>query len=40
MDVVRSLFRKVISRFEDTPWPARSPDITVPDFFLCGYLKE
>jgi hypothetical protein len=22
------------------PWPARSPDLTVPDYFLRGYLKE
>ena len=21
-------------------WPARSPDITPPDFFLWGYLKD
>ena len=20
-------------------WPARSPDLTPPDYFLCGYLK-
>jgi hypothetical protein len=20
--------------------PVRPPDLTVPDFFLCGYLKE
>ncbi len=23
-----------------TPWPARSPDLTIPDFFLWGYLKD
>lgn len=34
MDVVRNLFQKVISRFGDILWPAYSPDITVPDFFL------
>jgi hypothetical protein len=22
------------------PWPARSPDMTAPDFFLWGYLKS
>jgi hypothetical protein len=22
------------------PWPARSPDLTFPDFFLWGYLKD
>lgn len=21
------------------PWPARSPDLSVSDFFICGYLK-
>ena len=21
-------------------WPARSPDLTPCDFFLCGYLKD
>ena len=23
----------------DIAWPARSPELTVPDFFLCGILK-
>ena len=41
MDFLRSIFPgKVISRFGDVPWPARSPDLTSPDFFLWGYLKE
>jgi hypothetical protein len=40
MDVIHNLFHKVISRFGDAPWSARSPDIKVPDFFLGGYLKE
>ena len=22
------------------PWPPRSPDITLLDFFLCGYVKD
>ena len=30
----------VISRFGDIAWPARSPDLTVPDFFLWGFLKD
>ena len=30
----------VKSRFVDTAWPARSPDLTVPDFFLWGFLKD
>lgn len=24
----------------DRPWPARSPDLTVMDFWLWGYLKD
>lgn len=31
---------RVISRFCDFPWPARSPDLTVCDFFLWGALKD
>lgn len=30
----------MVSRFADFNWPSRSPDLTVPDFFLWGYLKE
>ena len=22
------------------PWPVRSPELTVPDIYLCGYLQE
>lgn len=41
MEVVRELFpEKVISRFGDLNWPARSPDLTPLDFFLWGYLKS
>jgi hypothetical protein len=28
------------SSFGDISWPARSPDLTVPDFFLWGFLKD
>jgi hypothetical protein len=31
---------RVISKRGDWPWPPRSPDLTVCDFFLCGYLKH
>jgi len=31
---VREMFGTVISRFGDITWPARSPDLTVPDFFF------
>lgn len=41
MIVVRELFPgKMISRFGDIPWPARSPDLSPCDFFLWGYLKS
>ncbi|KAL1514398.1 hypothetical protein ABEB36_003659 [Hypothenemus hampei] len=29
-----------IGRFGPVNWPARSPDLTSPDFFLWGYLKD
>jgi len=35
-----AMFGTVISCFGDIAWPARSPDITVPDFFLWGFLKD
>ena len=38
--VVCEMFGTVISRFGDITWPARSPDLTVPDFFLRGFLKD
>lgn len=28
----------LISRFEDLHWPARSPDLSGPDFFLWGFF--
>ena len=31
---------RLISRRTDNPWPAHSPDLSPPDFFLWGYLKE
>ena len=40
MAVVREMFVTVISRFGDIAWPARSPDLTAPDFFLWGFLKD
>ena len=30
----------LISRFGDLHWPARSPDLTVPDFFSWSFLKS
>jgi len=41
MAAVQELFgNRVISRFGDIPWPPRSPDLSVCDFFLWGYLKN
>lgn len=38
---VREMFPgHVISRFGDVHWPARSPDLSICDFFLWGYLKS
>ena len=40
MQVLREMFpQHVISRFGDINWPARSPDLSAPDYFLWGYLK-
>ena len=33
-------FTCVRNSFGDIAWPARSPDLTVPDFFLWGFLKD
>ena len=30
----------VVSKNGDLEWPSRSPDLTVPDFLLGGYLKS
>ena len=40
MAVGCEMFGTVFSRFGDIAWPARSPDLTVPDFFLRGFLKD
>lgn len=40
MNVLREIFPgRLISRYGDIPWPARSPDLNPCDFFLWGYLK-
>jgi len=31
---------RLISNKSDIPWPPYSPDLTPPDFFLWGYIKE
>jgi len=40
MNAVKALFQnRVVSRNGYIPWPPRSPDITLCDYFLWGYLK-
>jgi hypothetical protein len=29
-----------VRSFGDITWPARSPELTVPDLFLWGFLKD
>ena len=29
-----------VRSFGDIAWPVRSPELTVPDFFLWGFLKD
>ena len=31
---------KLMSKHGDWPWPPRSPDLAICDFFLWGYLKQ
>lgn len=41
MELLRQIFgRRIISRNSEINWPSRSPDLTAPDFFLWGYLKD
>jgi len=41
MALLRDIFgERIISRTSDFNWPPRSPDLTAPDSFLWGYLKE
>lgn len=41
MAVLRDIFGdRIISRRSVFSWPPRSPDLTAPDCFLWGYLKE
>lgn len=34
------ILRKMISRFLYINWSSRSTDLTAPDIYLWGYLKE
>ncbi|KOC59803.1 hypothetical protein WH47_10771 [Habropoda laboriosa] len=41
MEILRGIFgERLISRNSGFNWPSRSPDLTAPDFFLWGYLKD
>jgi hypothetical protein len=39
--LLRTVFgERIISNNGPVPWPARSPDLTPPDFYLWGYVKN
>lgn len=39
--LLNTLFpRRWIGKYGPTPWPANSPDLTIPDFFAWGYTKD
>ncbi|GFQ86721.1 uncharacterized protein TNCT_635551 [Trichonephila clavata] len=41
MDLQREIFGEcLILKNSDFPWTPRLPDLTTPDFFLWGYLKD
>ena len=41
MQLLTAMFQdRKISRHSDFEWPPRSPDLTAPDFWLWGYLKD
>lgn len=41
LNVLREMFPgRLVSSRGDVGWPARSPDLSICDFFLWGYLKE
>jgi hypothetical protein len=41
MNVLGEIFTgRLVSLRSDVGWPARSPDLSICDFFLWGYLKE
>jgi len=41
MELLHEMFgNNIISRRATLAWPPRSPDLTAPDYFLWGYLKE
>ena len=41
MQLLTAMFQdRIISLKSDFEWPPRSPDLTAPDFWLWGYLKD
>ena len=42
MEYLRRYFPgdRLILHRKDNPWPGHSPDLSLPYFFFCGYLKE
>ena len=41
MQLLTAMFQdRIISRNSDFEWPPCSPDLTAPDFWLWGYLKD
>ena len=41
MDLLHEIFgERIISKNAAFAWPPGSPDLSAPDFFLWGYLKE
>ena len=41
MAAVRAMFPdRLISRCRNVPWPPRSPDLSMCDFFLWGFIKS
>lgn len=41
LNVLKEMFPgRLVSLRGDVGWPARSPDLSICDFFLWGYLKE
>lgn len=41
MAALRTMFpQRLVSRFGDVNWPARSPDLAACDYFLWGFLKS
>jgi hypothetical protein len=41
MNVLGEIFpERLVSLRGDVGWPAQSPDLSICDFFLWGYLKE